>query len=245
MSYEKSPYQAYSTTTVANTGVDERADFIRKTYLHLGGAVGIFVALLWGWMQVPGIENLVAAMFGSPMSWLLVLGAFMVVSYVANKWALTAVSPGMQYAGLGLYVFAESIIFVPIIWIATIVYEPRVGPIVMPAAVTTISLFAVLTAIVFFTAKDFSFLRTALMVGGFAAMGAIVVGVIWPELGIFNLVFICAMIVFACGYILYDTSNVLHHYRPGQHIAASLALFASVALLFWYILQLFMRLSRD
>ena len=40
------------------------------------------------------------------------------------------------------------------------------------------------------------------------------------------------MIVLACGYILYHTSNILHQYRIGQHVAASLALFASVALLF-------------
>ena len=53
-------------------------------------------------------------------------------------------------------------------------------------------------------------------------------------------IFIYAMIALACGYILYDTSNVLHHYRIGQHVAASLALFASVALLFWYLVQLFM-----
>ena len=51
-----------------------------------------------------------------------------------------------------------------------------------------------------------------------------------------------AMIVLACGYILYDTSNILLHYRVGQHVAASLALFASVALLFWYVLQLVMSL---
>jgi FtsH-binding integral membrane protein len=36
----------------------------------------------------------------------------------------------------------------------------------------------------------------------------------------------------------------MHEYRVGQHVAASLALFASVALLFWYILQLLMS-SRD
>ena len=52
-----------------------------------------------------------------------------------------------------------------------------------------------------------------------------------------------AMIGFACGYILYDTSNILHHYRTDQHVAASLALFASVALLFWYVLRLLMALS--
>ena len=53
------------------------------------------------------------------------------------------------------------------------------------------------------------------------------------------------MIAFACGWILYDTSNVLHHYRIGQHVAASLALFASVALMFWYVLRLLISLNRD
>ncbi|MEM6329409.1 MAG: permease, partial [Planctomycetota bacterium] len=38
----------------------------------------------------------------------------------------------------------------------------------------------------------------------------------------------------------YDTSNVMHHYQPGQHVAASLSLFASVALLFWYVVRLLM-----
>jgi FtsH-binding integral membrane protein len=56
--------------------------------------------------------------------------------------------------------------------------------------------------------------------------------------------FTIALIVLACGYILYDTSNVLYHYRIGQHVAASLALFASVALLFWYILRLVMSMQR-
>ena len=61
----------------------------------------------------------------------------------------------------------------------------------------------------------------------------------------FNLgnLFAGVMVAFAAAYILYYTSNILHHYRLDQHVAASLALFASVALLFWYILQLFM--NRD
>ena len=51
------------------------------------------------------------------------------------------------------------------------------------------------------------------------------------------------MIVLASGSILYNTSAIMYHYAPGQHVAASLSLFASVALLFWYVLRLFM--SRD
>lgn len=240
MSHEQNPYQVYgaSSRTVAHAGVDERADFIRKTYVHLGGAVAAFIGLEWAWMQMSGIENLAMKMV-SGWNWLIVIGAFMLVSYVADKWASSAINLRTQYAGLSLYVVAQSIIFIPMIYMA-LRYDPTGAKIIIPAAVTTLSMFAVLTAIVFFTARDFSFLRPALMMGGFAAMGLIVVSMFMPfNLGIF---FIAAMVVLMCGYILYHTSNVLHHYRPGQHVAASLALFAAVALLFWYILLLFMRL---
>jgi FtsH-binding integral membrane protein len=109
------------------------------------------------------------------------------------------------------------------------------------AAITTLLMFGGLTAAVFFTRKDFSFLRTALWIGGIAAFALILMSAIAGlHLGVW---FAVAMVVLACGWILYDTSNVLHHYRTDQHVAASLALFASVALLFWYILQLFMSLS--
>jgi len=42
---------------------------------------------------------------------------------------------------------------------------------------------------------------------------------------------------------LFYTSNVLHHYRISQHVAAALALFASVMTLFWYVLQIFLSRS--
>jgi FtsH-binding integral membrane protein len=112
------------------------------------------------------------------------------------------------------------------------------GQIIVSAGGATLGLTVLMTAIVFITRKDFSFLRTVLWFGGLAAFGLIVVAILfgfalWP-------VFTYAMIALACGYILYHTSNVLHHYRLGQHVAAALALFAAVALLFWYILQLFL-----
>ncbi len=51
------------------------------------------------------------------------------------------------------------------------------------------------------------------------------------------------MVIFASAYILYYTSNILQVYRTDQYVAAALALFASVALLFWYILRIFMAFS--
>lgn len=238
MSYADNPYASPGTTFAAHAAADERADFITKTYTHLAGAIAAFVVLEAILLNLPGIENLVATMLGARYSWLVVLGLFMVVSWIANAWASSAISPAKQYCGLGLYVVAEAVIFVPLLYIAN-----RVDTGIIPtAAVTTLLLFGVLTGVVFVTRKDFSFLRGILMFGGFAAMGFIVVAIVCN----FSLgpIFTYAMIAFACGYILFDTSNVLHHYRIGQHVAASLALFAAVALLFWYIVRLFM-MSRD
>ena len=85
-------------------------------------------------------------------------------------------------------------------------------------------------------------MRTYLMVGTFVALGAIVAGMLRGfNLGLF---FCFAMVALSCGYIVYQTSNILHHYRTEQYVAAALALFASVALLFWYILQILMSTSR-
>lgn len=234
MSSVENPYQSPLGTFAAQAAADERSEFISKTYLHLAGAIGLFVVLEAVLLNLPGIENLVGLMIGSKVGWLVVLGLFMLVSYVADNWARSAQSLTTQYLGLGLYVLAESVIFVPLLFIAQAMAPQAIST----AAVTTFALFGVLTAIVFTTRKDFSFLRGILMFGGFAALGLIAVAILFG----FNLgpIFTYAMIALACGYILYDTSNVLHHYRIGQHVAAALALFASVALLFWYILRLFM-----
>ncbi len=237
MSYVQPQYRDPMGTFAAHAAADERTDFITKTYLHLAGAIGLFVVLEMVLLSLPGIENLVRAMFGTQFGWLIVLGAFMLVSYIAETWARSAVSPTTQYMGLGLYVVAEAVIFVPLLYLARL-KDPAI---ITSAATATLGLFGVLTAVVFVTRKDFSFLRTVLIFGGFAALGLIVAAILFRfALGP---IFTYAMIALACGYILYHTSNVLHHYRIGQHVAAALALFASVALLFWYIVQLFM--SRD
>jgi FtsH-binding integral membrane protein len=110
------------------------------------------------------------------------------------------------------------------------------------AGILTLLLFAGLTAVVFTTRKDFSFMGSILKIGGFIAIGLIVCGAIFGfELG---LVFSGAMVLLAGGAILYDTSKILLHYRTDQHVGAALELFASVALLFWYVLRIVMSLTR-
>jgi FtsH-binding integral membrane protein len=224
----------FSSYSAADAEPDVRAAFIRRTYLHLAGAILAFVALEFLLMSSPIAEPLVRTMLGGRWAWLIVLGAFMGVSMLANWWANSQTSVAMQYFGLALYVAAEAVIFLPLLYLAN-AYFPGA---IISAGFLTLLLFAALTFTVFITRKDFSFLGPILMISGFVALGVIVLSLVFG----FNLGFIFSgvMVLFAGAAILYNTSNVLHRYNPNQHVAASLSLFASVALLFWYILQLFM-----
>lgn len=222
-------------TPVAAIGVDARASFINRTYNHLMGSIVGFT-LIEVWLFSSGLgDSLAQTMLGG--SWLMILGAFMLVSWFATRVALRSDSKGAQYAALAGFVVAEAIIFAPMLYMAE-AYAPGT---ISSAAVVTLIGFGGLTGVVFVTRKDFSFMRGMLMWGGVLALVAIVGGLLFGfQLGTW---FSVAMIGFAGGAILYDTSNVLHHYPEDRYVGAALQLFASVAMLFWYVLRLFM--SRD
>ncbi len=224
--------------TVARAQPQERAKFIQQTYTHLAGAIGAFIGVEFILFQSGAAEALANLLTGSRFSWLGILAAFAVLGWLSRELAAKADSISTQYAGLGIYVVAEALIFAPIIYIASRISDPSVIP---TAGILTLFLFGGLTAIAFTTGKDFTFLGGILKVGGFVALGLIVCSVIFGfKLG---LIFSGAMVVFASAAILYDTSKVMHHFSPDQYVAASLELFASVALLFWYILRILMELS--
>jgi uncharacterized protein len=221
---------------VATVDVDARATFIMRTYLHLFGAILLFAAIEV-YLFASGLAEPIAAAMLS-VNWLFILGGFMIVSWFASRLAQNAPSKGAQYAALGAFVLAQALIFVPLLYIA--VYYAGPGVLDTAAWVTLLG-FGGLTGIAFWTRKDFSFLGGMLRWGFLIAIVLIVVGVLFGfHLGTF---FSVAMIGLAGGAILYDTSNILHHYPEDRYVGAALALFASVALMFWYVLQLFM--SRD
>lgn len=224
----------------ALAGQMERSAFIQRTYMHLAGAVLAFIMLEAFLMSVIPAETVLRAV-GGRWAGLVFLGLFMVVSWVARSWADSNSSSNWQYAGLGLYVVAEAAIFLPLLTLATVIGGDAHIP--MNAGIVTGIVFAGLTAMVFITGADFSWMGRYLCLAGLAALGCILCGMVFGfSLGLF---FTGAMIVLAAGYILYDTSNIMHHYQTNQHVAASLALFASVALLFWYVIQLFMSMRDE
>lgn len=217
---------------VIDAALEERLTFIRRTYLHVFAAVLGFIGLEAAFLNTPAITTPLVELIGE--NWWIALVAFMIVSWVAGKWARSGTSQGTQYLGLAIYIVAEAIIFVPLLWMVQRFGGEHVIPI---AAFLTFMIFSGLTAVVFMTRKDFSFLRNILWLGNFVALAVVVVS-LFVDMGSVWTYVVLAMIVLMCGFILYDTSNILHHYRTDQHVAAALALFASVTTLFWYVVQL-------
>ena len=219
---------------VSEGSVEDRSTFIWRTYAHVVGAILAFAGIS-AYLYSSGIsERIAMPMLGN---WWMVLGAFMLVGWLASRAAHTVESTGAQYAALAVFVVAEALVFAPLLFIAA-----TMQPGVIDSAVgVTLLGSGGLIAVAMITRKDFSFLRGILVWGGILALIAIVSSMIFGfQMGTW---FMVAMIGFAGAAVLYDTSNILHHYPADKHVAASLELFASIALMFWYVLQLF--LSRD
>ncbi len=220
----------------------ERAEFVRKTYLHLAGAILAFIALETAIFATFGVETVLNTMMSymrSPWSALVVLVLFIGAGYLARMWAQSRTSPAMQYAGLGLYVVAEAIIFLPILAIAA--STRFTGANLIPTAgILTLALFGGLTVAAFVTQKDFSFLAPILSIAGFMLIGVVVVAIIFGmNLGMWFSILVLGL---AAASILYTTSNIIHHYSTDMYVAASLELFAAVATMFYYILRILMEL---
>lgn len=211
----------------------QRRDFLLRTYGHLLAAIVAFVVLEMLYFATGIAETVAGALLS--VNWLFVLGSFVVVGFIARNFAASPSSRTMQYLGLGGYVVAESIIFIPLLYVA----NTEAPGAITSAATLTILAFVGLTAIVFRSGVDFTFAQGLLRWGGAVALIAIVGALLFGfALGVW---FSVAMIALAGTAILYDTSRALAQYPDDAYVRASLELFASVALMFWYAIRLFGR----
>ena len=236
----ESPFENFEGKVLINSLTsEERVAFYKKTYAHVAGGVLVFIIFEWLLLQSDTIVDFALSMTQG-MRWLIMLGGFMLVTSYAERMTMKTQDKTKQYLAYGLYIFAQAFIFVPMIYIAAFYMES--GPeILNQAAIVTLALFTGLSAIVFVTKKDFSLIKTGLTIAFFIALGLIVAGSLFGfNLGLWFSVGMCLL---AGGSILYQTSNLVHKYSEEDYIPASLGLFASLMLLFWYVLQIFM--SRD
>lgn len=214
-----------------------RASFVRKTYLNLALALlafGVLEAFLLNWQPAIALAQYMTQGY----AWILVMALFIGASYLANSWSLNANSLGLQYAGLTLYVGINAIIFLPLMLIA----EAIAPDAIVQAGILTGAMTAGLTCVAIFTKTDFSFMRSSIITISWVALGVIVCAVLFKfELGTW---FSLAMIALASASILYETSMIFKRYDTNQYVAAAMGLFASVILLYFYILRLLLAQRR-
>lgn len=218
---------------VAQSTDVEKASFYKKTYLHVALSILAFIGVETVLLKIVP-EQLILAMFAQRYAWLLIIGVFWLASMLANKWSLSQ-SKSTQYFGLGFYILLEAVIFLPLIYIAIIYSGAQV---IFQAATLTVAMFAGISAVAFTSKRDFSFLRNIIVIGGFIALGLIVGGMLFGfNLGLW---FSVGMVILASATILYQTSKLKDSYSTDQYVGAALQLFASIMLLFWYILSILM-----
>ena len=250
---------------VADAPAADRAAFFRRTYGLVAIGFAAFAALLAiffvGFEVTPGVRGLsettygtgVAAAFMSGIqamemslgrwSMLLVLLAFWGATTVAQSLAFNRASRGTQYAGLSFYVLLEALIFIPLIGYVIYYSKGNASSVLLPAGIVTAGMIAGLTALVFMTNLDFSFLKVAIVLGSFAAIAIVIVAaIVGFSLGAW---FSIAMIVLMATVILYQTHEIKNTLETDQHVAAAFILFSSFVTLLWYVIRFFAGGRRD
>lgn len=219
-----------STVLVSKSSPEERSLFIRKTYLHLALAIALFVLLEIFLLSVGFGQKIIDVLLVSGWWSILFLLAFIVfflIFFVIAKELVNSDSSKSQYFGFGLYIFADATIITPLLTLLKNRYDDGL---ILEIGILTFGLFLGITAVAFLSRKDFSFLLPILVVGLFTGICFTIAGMAFGFS--FRSIFAFILVILAGGWILYETSNILHHYRINQYIAASIILFHSVGGLF-------------
>jgi uncharacterized protein len=218
---------------IAKQAENVRSAFMSRVYMTLMLGIAAFIGMEYLLFWSGAAAAITQVVYDT--NWLIILGGFMVVSWMATRMSSAATTPGKAWGGYLLLVGANALLFAAPLYIAA----DNVDGAITTAAWISILAFAGLSGIAITTGKDFSFLRSILMWGGVLALCLIVASVLFGlQLGTW---FAVAMIGIAGAAILYDTQKIYQSFPPGREVVAAMHLFSSLALLFWYVLQLVMR----
>ncbi len=215
--------------------------FITLTYINLTCAVALFAVLETLFFKL-GDGDVVAdylCSLDAPNFKLYMLGfygAYIAGIFIANFIQSCSQIRAVKYFSLALHVVLDAAFFVPILaiiqkyWGAAIIYQ---------AIGLTAALFATLSASVFITRKDFSFMRAGLLFAGTALLGLILLHMLFGlNLGAW---FTGATIGLLCMYLLYETSKLIYRENDEDDIDSAIELFATFSTLFIYILDCLVR----
>lgn len=230
------PYAPPRDMFAIDAQLSERLIFLRRVYAHVFGAILLMIGLEAAFFTT-GFNITLLQLMGQ--SWWISLLIFLGVSWLAERMAYSGASAVAQYTGLALFVGVQAVITAPVLTIATLTNPSLIGQ----AGFVTLLITGCLTLYVVVSKKDFSFMRNTLFLAGLGLFAVSIASAIWGfSLG---LGFSVGIVVLMCGYILYETSLIMHHLPTTAHVAGALMIFGSIAVLFRQILFILMRLNDD
>jgi modulator of FtsH protease len=224
------PAYGFGGVLAADASVAARMAFVRKVYaLFLGGIfcamAGVAVSIVTG-LYIAVVQYYWLAL-------ILLIGA------VIGVGALRRVK-GVNLVALFAFTFLEGVLISPLI-LFTLGRSPLT---LLAAGALTVATFGGLTAYTFVTRKDFSFLGGFLFTGLIVILVASLIG-IFVGSSIFSLAISSGAVLLFAGYILYDTSNIMHNLPTDEYVAGALSLFLDFFGLFIHLLNILNILGGD
>ena len=206
----------------------ERLAFLRKVYSYFTGAVVLFAATTW-WASTSTAALSIFAKLGMFGHLALFLSLFLLIRATASSFPLNVLA-------LAAFAAAEGFLVGPIVQWALVTDGPDV---VLQAASLSAITFGVITSYVLTTRKDFSWMRTALLAGFALLMGILILS--WFGIGtglVSGWGYSAAFVGLMAGFLIYDTSNVLHRFPPHMAATAACTLFIDLVVFFVHLLRL-------
>jgi FtsH-binding integral membrane protein len=204
-------------STVGQLASEEQMNFIRKTYVLFLAGVLCCIAV--------GAVTLMTPLVGVSLSILRMPILYIVLLVGGSIGAqVLAQRPGLDVVALFGFTGLLGFIMSPII----AMFAPSV---VGQAGMLSAVIFGSLTAYAFISRKDFSFMGGMLFVGMISIIAGSIINALFFKNWGFSYFVSWGILLLSSGWVLYDTSNMIHSYRREQAGAAALGLFIS----FWNI----------
>ncbi len=216
---------SFGAETAARAGLDERMGFVRKVYALFFAATlfaigGVAVGVSYRPLLVFAFEHPYVMFFA-------MLGGVMSAQAVRHV-------PGVNLAALFGFTALTGVVISPLIAVYT-----RLNPAsILQAGVLTVAIFGGLTAYVFVSKKDFSFMRGMVVTGLIVVFAASLLNFFIVGSSAFAFAISCAALLLFSGFVLYDTSNIIRRYPTNEYVAGALDLYLDAFNLFLALLRL-------
>lgn len=210
--------------TAAEAPLAERLSFIRKVYaLFFVGILCAIGGVLAGLMFPP----IMALIIQHPIITMLLLFGGVIAAQAVRQVPVLNLVAFVGFTGLTGLVISPLMYF----------YGQTNPNSLWQAGLMTVGLFGGLTAYVFISKKDFSFLRGMVTTGLIILILGGLVNIFLGSAGFSFGLAVAALLLFA-GYVLYDTSNIIRRYPTNEYIAGALSLYLD----FWNIFLAILRI---